>query len=278
VFANQSNEICATVRNTGTAAAGAFTVAFSVDGFDTEVRIGGGLVAGGETAVCVNDPTLRSKDASVTIEVTADSEAEIDESDETNNALSLTLIVNVTYGVTFEVEGSDYAERTVKSNEVASYTLTVRNTGSDPDSFDLTVANLNGADTVALSQTSVLNLAAGASADVTLNVSDAMAGAYRVNVTATSQGNPGVSDAITTVTAVEVEVITLPGYDTPPTDPDEDGLYEDLNGNGRTDFDDVVQFFNFMEWIEANEPTACFDFNGNGRTDFDDIVQLFGEL
>jgi len=91
-------------------------------------------------------------------------------------------------------------------------------------------------------------------------------------------GNPAQSEEYNFTTLAAGEVITLPGYDTPPTDPDEDGLYEDLNGNGRTDFDDVVQFFNFMEWIEANEPIACFDFNGNGRIDFDDIVELFGEL
>jgi len=70
----------------------------------------------------------------------------------------------------------------------------------------------------------------------------------------------------------------LPGYDTPPTDPDGDGLYEDFNGNDRKDFDEVVPFFTFMKWIEANEPIACFDFNGNVRIDFDIIVQVFGEL
>jgi parallel beta-helix repeat protein len=60
-----------------------------------------------------------------------------------------------------------------------------------------------------------------------------------------------------------------------PTDPDGDGLYDDLNGNGRLDFNDVVIFFNSMEWIAANEPVQYFDFNGNGRIDFDDIVEMF---
>ncbi|MGC9445237.1 MAG: choice-of-anchor D domain-containing protein, partial [Candidatus Methanospirareceae archaeon] len=81
----------------------------------------------------------------------------------------------------------------------------------------------------------------------------------------------------TTLTPTE-EVIPLPGHDTPPTDPDGDGLYEDLNGNGKKDFDDIVQLFKSLDWIEANEPIACFDFNANGRMDFDDIIQLFGEL
>jgi beta-lactamase superfamily II metal-dependent hydrolase len=37
---------------------------------------------------------------------------------------------------------------------------------------------------------------------------------------------------------------TLPGASVPPTDPDFDGVYDDLNGNGRRDFADVVWLFN----------------------------------
>jgi PKD repeat protein len=73
-------------------------------------------------------------------------------------------------------------------------------------------------------------------------------------------------------------VVPLPGYTTPPTDPDGDCIYEDLNGNGRLDFADVVLYFNQMEWIAVNEPVGAFDLNGNDRIDFADIVQLFGEI
>ncbi|MDN7025302.1 hypothetical protein FGU65_10425 [Methanoculleus sp. FWC-SCC1] len=77
---------------------------------------------------------------------------------------------------------------------------------------------------------------------------------------------------------LELVVIPLPGSTDPPTDPDGDGLYEDLNGNGRLDFADVVVYFEQMEWIAANEPVDCFDYNGNGRIDWDDVVVLFGEV
>jgi PKD repeat protein len=63
-----------------------------------------------------------------------------------------------------------------------------------------------------------------------------------------------------------------------PTDTDVDGLYEDVNGNGRTDFADVVLYFNQMTWISANEPVAGFDYNDNGRIDFADVVWLFHHL
>ena len=63
-----------------------------------------------------------------------------------------------------------------------------------------------------------------------------------------------------------------------PTDTNGDGQYDDVNGNGRADFADVVLYFNQMSWIAANEPISAFDYNGNGRIDFADVVWLFNHL
>ncbi len=70
-------------------------------------------------------------------------------------------------------------------------------------------------------------------------------------------------------------VTAIPGGSGVPTDTDGDGLCEDVNGNGRKDFADVVLFFNQVGWIAANEPVPQFDFNANGRIDFADTVWLF---
>ena len=56
-------------------------------------------------------------------------------------------------------------------------------------------------------------------------------------------------------------VITVPGGTEEPRDLDDDGRYEDVNGNTRKDFADVVLFFNQMTWIAVNEPVTAFDFN-----------------
>jgi PKD repeat protein len=72
--------------------------------------------------------------------------------------------------------------------------------------------------------------------------------------------------------------LTLPGQTMPPTDPDKDGIYEDINGNGRKDFNDIVLFFRQLDWIAANEPVAAFDYNNNRRVEFSDIVLLFKEM
>lgn len=73
-------------------------------------------------------------------------------------------------------------------------------------------------------------------------------------------------------------VKTLPGMTNPPRDLTGDGLYEDLNGNGRADYSDVVTFFKQMEWIATNQPVNAFDYSGNGRIDFSDVVHLFKRI
>jgi hypothetical protein len=66
--------------------------------------------------------------------------------------------------------------------------------------------------------------------------------------------------------------------DASPTDPDGDGLYEDVNGNGRVDYEDVQLLFDELDSNTVTSNARAFDFNQNGRLDFDDIVTLFGEV
>ncbi len=73
-------------------------------------------------------------------------------------------------------------------------------------------------------------------------------------------------------------VLAVPPGTALPTDTNVDGLCDDVNGNGRKDFADVVVYFNQMTWIAANEPVGAFDFNANGRVDFADVVWLFNHL
>jgi PKD repeat protein len=70
----------------------------------------------------------------------------------------------------------------------------------------------------------------------------------------------------------------FPGCTNPPTDPKKDGLYEDINGNGILDFDDIVAYYDNINWIEGNAPVALFDYNNNNLVDFDDVVKLYDML
>ena len=115
----------------------------------------------------------------------------------------------------------------------------------------------------------------------TLTVRGDIPGNTNVVITVESMDDDGGNQINSNIINTQLEVIsvtTFPTMSLPPTDPDGDGLYEDINGNGRIDFDDVVKYFNYLEWIPNNEPIPSFDFNGNGRIDFDDIVKLFNKV
>ena len=59
-----------------------------------------------------------------------------------------------------------------------------------------------------------------------------------------------------------------------PNDLDGDGLYEDLNGNGILDFDDVVRLYDGLDYLNSDK----FDFNVDGVLDFEDVIALYDEL
>ncbi|AEH36537.1 alkaline phosphatase PhoX [Halopiger xanaduensis] len=68
------------------------------------------------------------------------------------------------------------------------------------------------------------------------------------------------------------------GSGSSPTDPDGDGKFEDVNGNGRFDYDDIVVLFEHLEDDSVQLNEAAYDFNENGRIDYDDVVELYEEL
>jgi secreted PhoX family phosphatase len=63
-----------------------------------------------------------------------------------------------------------------------------------------------------------------------------------------------------------------------PTDPDGDGRYEDVNGNGRLDYDDIVSLFEEFDSDAVRLNEAAYDFNENGRLDYDDLTALYEEI
>ena len=65
---------------------------------------------------------------------------------------------------------------------------------------------------------------------------------------------------------------------TAPTDPDGDGLYEDVNGNGRLDYADIELLFDNFDRDSVRLNKAAYDFNENGRLDFDDVVDLYEDV
>jgi len=68
------------------------------------------------------------------------------------------------------------------------------------------------------------------------------------------------------------------GYDRyypPPTDPNNDGMYEDINGNGLFEYGDPTLLFDQIFFAIKDEPVGQFDFDGNGFIGFGDVVALY---
>lgn len=78
--------------------------------------------------------------------------------------------------------------------------------------------------------------------------------------------------------AAQLLMIPLNGDGPVPTDPDGDGRYEDMNGNGKTDLQDPTVFFQNFEWIQKQGYLYEFDFNENGSLDLGDVQALFAEI
>ncbi|SDF99737.1 alkaline phosphatase PhoX [Halorientalis regularis] len=62
-----------------------------------------------------------------------------------------------------------------------------------------------------------------------------------------------------------------------PTDPDGDGKYEDVNGNGRLDYADIELLFENLDSDAVTMNVEAYDFNDNGKIDYDDVVELYEE-
>ena len=77
---------------------------------------------------------------------------------------------------------------------------------------------------------------------------------------------------------VQPLVKPLPGMLNGPTDPDKDGIYEDMNGDGRVQLLDAYIFLRNLGWIQQNQQPGFFDFNRNGVVNFLDVFTFISEL
>ena len=106
------------------------------------------------------------------------------------------------------------------------------------------------------------------------------AGTYSVTLQVT---NSAGSDTKTRVDYIHCVLVVQPfpnpsgGYFPPPTDMDEDGTYEELDGNGWIGFNDVVVFYNNLDAIDngLHGSVTLFDYDGNGWAGFNDVVLLY---
>jgi hypothetical protein len=110
----------------------------------------------------------------------------------------------------------------------------------------------------------------------------AQPGKYSVSLTVGKWGYTGITqknDAII-VKVPYVKISPFPdgagGHYPIPTDPNGDGRFEDINGNGWLEFEDPLILLRNMEFAMKNEPVLQFDFDRSGFIGYGDVVALQG--
>ncbi|MUV88905.1 S8 family serine peptidase [Halapricum sp. CBA1109] len=113
---------------------------------------------------------------------------------------------------------------------------------------------------------------------------DAEAGTYPVTVDAAATRLRGPTDAIPvgiengSATVSAADGVTLPDATGPAGDPDSDGLFEDVDGNGRTDLFDALALYNNLDSDPIRTNARAFDFDGSGSVDIFDALALYNEV
>jgi hypothetical protein len=113
-------------------------------------------------------------------------------------------------------------------------------------------------------KTEEVTLSPGASSTIDFVVEPTTVGANSVRVGDLSP---------TEVTVVQPGPGDVTGNNQPAKDPDQDGIYEDVNGDGAVNTGDVIALFANMK--AAQNAGAPFDFNKDGAVNTGDLVFLF---
>jgi hypothetical protein len=154
------------------------------------------------------------------------------------------------------------SDQTVTEGDSA--TVAVSASDDDGDAVSLSV---NGPDFVSLSN-----------GELTVAPQSGDAGTYTVEVTA-SDGNGGTATESfqLTVEAADTGPAPVGDFQNAPTDPDGDGKFEDVNGDGNVDVLDAQAIFaNTGDSVVQNNPEA-FDFNDDGSVNVLDAQALFAD-
>jgi hypothetical protein len=140
---------------------------------------------------------------------------------------------------------------------------------------------LMGAASADAAARSYLNdLAAAIGTDLRLSGTAVTDGSSNLNGDQTVPRTTSFSGGFGLFRAYDPEAIfgSTPGALGPATDPDGDGDFEDVNGDGVTTYNDVVYMNNNVDDPAVADRPDAFDFDDDGDVDDDDVTALFEEV
>ncbi|MFW6436477.1 MAG: twin-arginine translocation signal domain-containing protein [Halococcoides sp.] len=113
-------------------------------------------------------------------------------------------------------------------------------------------------------------------ATLTLDAQDAGETSLSSSIeTLQTDGAGATIEATTPETTISVDSTDGPTWPDDPTDPDDDGLYEDVSGNEKVDFPDVNQLYQNADSAEVEDNVEYYDFDDDGSVDLQDVLALF---
>jgi len=154
-------------------------------------------------------------------------------------------------------------------------TLTSASVADDPNLTDVTVGPNNQSVTIAAVGLDTADTGAVTVGSIT--VRGATNGTTDVDIRAADVGSESGVDYSVTVENDTFSVASLDPIvgDRIPTDPDGDGRFEDVNGDGTVDVVDVQALFNAYNEPAVQQHPEAFDLNGNGEVNIVDVQRLF---
>ncbi|AWB26572.1 glycoside hydrolase family 11 protein [Halococcoides cellulosivorans] len=193
-------------------------------------------------------------------------------------------------------DGTGYAVGTIESGEWLEYTVDVQEAGtyalealvasdSGGGAFHLDVDGQDVSGTVDVPATGGWSTWETVSGEVTLSAGEqviriAMDESWwdldYVDLTldsatpTTTEPTPTTTEPTPTTTPE-----TSPDWPAGATDPDGDGLYEDLSGDGELNFPDVNRLFQNTDSTAARNNAQFYDFDGDGSVGMQDVLALF---
>jgi hypothetical protein len=202
---------------------------------------------------------LVPQSSTVTVDGTETFEVQVARATDGVNAVDLT------------VETSDpTVARVSEVTTVGSPMVDVSGAADDGSSGTLRAAGFGSfdAETVTLGRVTVTGEASG-TARLDLSVDNV--------VTDNSEPYPvgSVTGANLAVRETQVGPVVI---DDPATDPDGDGVYEDVNGDGEFNIVDVSQFLREFDGETVQSNAAAFDFSGDGTVNIVDVSSLLRQL
>jgi len=116
----------------------------------------------------------------------------------------------------------------------------------------------------------------------TLTIKGLNPGTSDITITVNSFQNDSyqnIKDQIATISGTITVITGPPPIDgNQPMDLNNDGLFEDVNGDGYFNFGDIVFFFKNFDKPEIKNYPQFYDFNNDGSVNFGDVVALFKML